>query len=79
MTNGGHHAFFMTNFIFGGMMDLGTAEGTNSEAQCINSNRMLVGYRMMSDGSEEPIMSTNAMFGGSSMVIRRVQRAHAIP
>ena len=45
------------------MMDLGTAGGTNSEAYCINSNRMVVGYAMMSNGSTEPIMSTNAMWG----------------
>jgi len=50
------------------MMDLGTAGGTNSEAYCINSNRMVVGYAMMSDGSAEPIMSTNATMGSGSMM-----------
>jgi probable HAF family extracellular repeat protein len=49
------------------MMDLGTAGGTNSEAYCINSNRMLVGYSMMSSGNMQPFMSTNALFGSSSM------------
>jgi probable HAF family extracellular repeat protein len=68
MTNGTYHAFFMTNGSMGHMMDLGTAGGTNSEAYCINSNRMVVGYTLMSDGSMEPIMSTNALFGSSSMV-----------
>ena len=48
MSNGSHHAYFMTNWMSGSMMDLGTAGGTNSEAYCINSNRMVVGYAMMS-------------------------------
>ena len=29
---------------------------------------MVVGYAMMSNGSAEPIMTTNAMLGGSSMM-----------
>lgn len=66
--DGAHHAFFMTNWAPGGMMDLGTAGGTNSEAVCINSNRMVVGYATMSSGNREPIMSTNALYGSSSMM-----------
>ncbi len=69
MTNTSQHAFFMTNFSIGDMMDLGTAGGTNSAASCINSNQMVVGYAMMPDGDDEPIMSTNALFGSSSMMM----------
>jgi probable HAF family extracellular repeat protein len=68
MANGSHHAFFMSNSLAGDMMDLGTGGGTNSEAYCINSNRSVVGYAMMSNGSMEPIMSTNASYGSSSMM-----------
>lgn len=66
--NGSQHAFFLTNFELGDMMDLGTAGGTNSEALCINSNRMVVGYATLSGGTMEPILSTNALYGSSSMV-----------
>ena len=68
MTNGNHHAFFMTNFLLGDMMDLGTAGGTNSEAYCLNSNRVVVGYVMMAGGTPQPIISSNAMSGSSSMM-----------
>jgi uncharacterized membrane protein len=68
MTNGSHHAFFMSNSVFGDMMDMGTAGGTNSEAYCINSNGMMVGYAMMSNGSSQPIMATNPMLGSSGMM-----------
>jgi probable HAF family extracellular repeat protein len=68
MANGSHHGFFMTNWLTSDMMDMSTVGGTNSELYCISSNRMAAGYAMMSSGTMQPIISTNAMFGSSSMM-----------
>jgi probable HAF family extracellular repeat protein len=58
----------MTNSMPGGMMDLGTAGGTNAEAYCLNSDRVVVGVAMKAIGGSQALMFTNAMGGKTTIM-----------